>query len=104
MNRSTHSPNIVTLNSRAGVVTAAIPVRRRRKVAASERLLVRLVRRVFRSNVVTMTVERRPVRTKNDESTRIALTRDGISIDQGRPRGGARNLDGGHYDLLRQFR
>ena len=103
MNRSTHSPNIVTLNSRAGVVTAAIPVRRRRKVA-SERLLVRLARRVFRSNVVTMTVERRPVRAKNEESTRIAVTRDGISIDRGRPRGGARNLDGAHYDLLRQFR
>jgi hypothetical protein len=103
MNRSTHSPNIVTLNSRAGVVTAAIPVRRRRTVE-SDRLLVRLARRVFRSNVVTMTVERRPLRTKNDESTRIALTRDGISIDQARPRGGARNLDGGHYDLLRQFR
>jgi len=79
MNRSTHSPNIVTLNSRAGVVTAAIPVRRRRKVA-SERLLVRLARRVFRSNVVTMTVERRPVRTTNEASTRIAVTRDGISL------------------------
>ena len=103
MNRSTHSPNIVTLNSRAGVVTAAIPVRRRR-TAASDRLLVRLARRIVRPFVVTMSVERRPVRTKNDESTRIAVTRDGITIDQGRPRSGARNLDGGHYDLLRQFR
>ena len=104
MNRSTNSPNIVTLNSRAGVVTAAIPVRRRRRAIASDRLLVRLVRRIFRPFVVTMSVERRPVRTKNDESTRIALTRDGISIDQGRSRGGARNLDGGDYDLLRRFR
>ena len=103
MNRSTNSPNIVTLNSRAGVVTAAIPVRRRRTVK-SDRLLVRVARRIFRPFVVTMSVERRPVRTKNDESTRIALTRDGISIDQGRSRGGARNLEGGHYDLLRQFR
>jgi hypothetical protein len=102
MNRSTHSPNIVTLNSRAGVVTAAIPVRRRRKVA-SERLVVRLARRIVRPFVVTMSVERRPMRTRNDESTRIAVTRDGISIDR-RPSGGARTLDGGHYDLLRQFR
>ena len=103
MNRSTNSPNIVTLNSRAGVVTAAIPVRRRRP-AESDRLLVRLARRIVRPFVVTMNVERRPVRTKNDESTQIAVTRDGITINQGRPRGGARNLDGGHYDLLRQFR
>ena len=79
MNRSTHSPNIVTLNSRAGVVTAAIPVRRRRP-AGSDRLLVRLARRIFRSSVVTMTVERRPVRTTNEASTRIAVTRDGISL------------------------
>jgi hypothetical protein len=50
-----------------------------------------------------MSVERRPMRTRNDESTRIAVTRDGISIDR-RPSGGARTLDGGHYDLLRQFR
>ena len=103
MNRSTNSPNIVTLNSRAGVVTAAIPVRRRRTVT-SDRLLVRLARLIVRPFVVTMSVERRPVRTRNDESTRIAVTRDGISIDQGRARGGARNLDGGHYDLLRQSR
>jgi hypothetical protein len=84
MNRST---NHITLNSRAGVVFAALPVRRRRSVA-SDRLLVKLARRIFRPFVVKMTVERRPLRA-----------------DQGRPRGGAPgSLDGAHYDLLRQFR
>ena len=92
MNRSTSSTNHITLNSRAGVVFAALPVRRRRAVA-SDRLLVKLARRIFHPFVVKMTVERRPV------------TRDGISTDRGRPRGGAPgNLDGAHYDLLRQFR
>ena len=104
MNRSTSSTNHITLNSRAGVVFAALPVRRHRTVAF-DRLLVKLARRIFRPFVVKMTVERRPLRTENGEPTRIALTRDGNSIDQGRPRGGAPgNLDGAHYDLLRQFR
>ena len=102
MNRST-SPTNIALNSRAGVVLAALPVRRRRAVA-SDRPLIRLARRIFRSTLATMGVERRPLRTGYVEPTRIALTRDGISIDRGRPRGGARSLDGGHYDLLRQFR
>lgn len=91
MSRSTSPTSIITLSSRAGVVVAAIPVRRRR-TAASDRLLFRLARRIFRSRVATMSVERRPV------------TGGGLSIDRGRPRGGARGLDGAHYDLLRQFR
>ena len=102
MNHST-SPT-TTINSRAGVVFAALPVRQRRAVA-SDRLLVRLARRIYRSSVEAMGVARRPLRTRNDEPTRITLTRDRISIDQGRPRGGGPgNLDGTHYDLLRQFR
>ena len=104
MNRSTSPTDVVTPNARGGAVLAAIPVRRLR-AAVSERIPFTLARRMFRSIVATTSVERRPVRTENDASTRIALKRDGISIDRGRPRGGApRDLDGLHYDLLRQFR
>jgi hypothetical protein len=104
MNRFAGPSDIVTLNSRSGVVLAAIPVSRRR-TASSASLLRRLARRIFRPTVSAMTVQRRAVRTENDEVTRAALERDGLSGDQERFRGGApRNLDGARYDFLRQLR
>jgi hypothetical protein len=101
MNR--FATDTVTLHSRSAVVLAAIPVSRSR-TAGSTGLggaVKRLVARAF----VAAKAARRPVRTENDESTRIALMRDGFSVDEGRPRGGApRNLDAARYDVLRQIR
>jgi len=102
MNRFAGPTDIVTLSSRSGVVLAAIPVVRRR---TSGSLVRKLARRLFRPTVSAMTVERRPVRTENDEGTRAALEREGLSGDQERFRGGApRNLDDSRYDFLRQLR
>jgi len=104
MNRFAGPTDIVTLNSRSGVVLAAIPVMRRR-TTPSDGLVRKLVRRIFRPTVAAMTVERRPVRTENDAETRAALEREGLSGDQERFRGGApRNLDHSRYDFLRQLR
>jgi hypothetical protein len=104
MNRFAGPTDIVTLNSRSGVVFAAIPVSRRR-TAASDRRLVKLARRIFRPVVAAMTVERRPARFEDDEATREALMRDALSNDRERFHGGApRNLDESRYDFLRQLR
>ena len=104
MNRFAGPTDIVTLSSRSGVVLAAIPVVRRR-TPSSGSLVRKLARRLFRPTVSAMTVERRPVRTENDEGTRAALEREGLSGDQERFRGGApRNLDDSRYDFLRQLR
>jgi len=103
MNRFSSPTDIVTLNSRSGVVLAAIPVSRRR-TASSDRFVRRLARRIFRPTVATMTVERRPVRLENDEETRAALLRDGFTVDQGRSHGGPPANPDARYDFLRQLR
>ena len=100
MNRSTRPTNHITIHTRAGVVLAAFPVRQR--AVASDRLLARLARRIFRRFVSTISIRRRPV--GKDELTQAALIRDGLARQQMRSRGGPPpNLDA-HYDLLRQLR
>jgi hypothetical protein len=100
MNR--FATDTVTLHSRSAVVLAAIPAFRRRTVGSTG---LGAVKRLIARPFVAAKAARRAVRTENDESTRIALMRDGFSIDEGRPRGGApRNLDAARYDVLRQIR
>jgi hypothetical protein len=101
MNR--FATDTVTLHSRSAVVLAAIPAVRRRTVGSTR--LGAAVKRLIARPFVAAKAARRAMRAENDESTRIALMRDGFSIDEGRPRGGApRNLDAARYDVLRQIR
>jgi hypothetical protein len=86
------------------VVLAAIPISLRSSVA-SDSFLVTLGRLVARPFAQAMKAARRPARAENDDATRVALMRDGFSIDERRFRGGVpRNLDHAHYDILRQIR
>jgi hypothetical protein len=92
------------IRSLSVVVLAAIPVSLRR-TAASESFLVALARLIARPIALAMNAARRPKRVENDDVTRAALMRDGLSIDQGRFRDGPpRRLDHARYDILRQVR